>query len=175
MAQAYANSPSPASLDDGLLSRSSCLSCRQLKRRCSRHIPRCALCMRVGRVCEYDTAHPIPSTTNAPSELHSASSSHPFVTNRLLTRGALITPGSLTPRTTDDGGVSLEAIFLDSVRCRGEDIAVPSNVEWQDVCGDIPPVIPVEAAAILQAFFASTHTWLPIGARYTHPSRREHC
>lgn len=131
--------------------------------------------MRVGRVCEYDTAHAIPSITNAPSDVHFASSSRLSLDNRVSARGALITPGSLTPRTTADGSVSLEAIFLDSVRCRGEAIAVPSNVEWQDVCDEIPPVTAVEGAVILRAFFSSTHTWLPIGASYTCPRRRKHC
>lgn len=173
--QAHPASPSAASLDDPPLSRSSCLSCRQLKRRCSRQIPHCALCMRVGRTCEYDSVQALHSSTAARPGVPCASASRLSNADRLLARGAPITPGSLTPRATDEGSLSLEAIFLDSVRCRGESIALPSDVEWADVCVDIPPATTAEAGLILRTFFASTHTWLPIGAHFQRSRAGEPC
>lgn len=163
---AHADSPSLQ------LSRSSCLSCRQLKRKCSRQTPHCALCMRVGRVCEYDTVHTVSSGTAAEPVVSSALSASTLGASQRLPYGVSIAPGSLTPRTTDEGSIFLEAVFLDSVRCRGERIAVPSSVNWRDVCHDMPLATTAEAGVTLETFFTTTHTWLPIGERNTN---RHHC
>lgn len=145
-------------------SRFSCLSCRQLKRRCSRQLPSCALCVRVGRLCEYDgpaaIARPAGQSSPTSNEISNASAQFADALS-----GA---EPSISPLNTDDGSVPLPAVFLDSIQSRGAKIALPPNLEWHDVCSHLHSASSHEAGAVVEAFHASTHTWFPI-SEYGRP------
>ena len=150
-----------ASLSPERQSRYSCLSCRQLKRRCSRQLPYCALCVRVGRLCEYDgpatgarPALPEGQSNTTPNGLASASGQ---------LAGSLSAAELPTPSlNTNDDSLPLATVFLDSIQSRGAKIAIPSNIEWHDVCNNLRAATSHEAGVIVEAFHASTHTWFPI-------------
>jgi hypothetical protein len=154
-----ADSSTAASLSPERQSRFSCLSCRQLKRRCSRQLPYCALCVRVGRLCEYD----VPATRPALPAGQSNATPHDLSSTSGQLTDALSAAEPPTPSLNpNDDSVALASVFLDSIQSRGAKIAVPSNIEWHDVCNDLRAVSSPEAGAIVQAFHASTHTWFPI-------------
>lgn len=154
----------PASWSPQRQSRYSCLSCRQLKRRCSRQLPSCALCARVGRLCEYDghaaTAGPAGQLSPTPIEITNASAQ--------FADGLSAAEPSIPSLNTDDDSVALAAVFLDSIQSRGAKIALPSNLEWHDVCNTLRAASSHEAGAVVEAFHASTHTWFPI-SEYGRP------
>jgi len=157
-----ADSSTAASLSPERQSRFSCLSCRQLKRRCSRQLPYCALCVRVGRLCEYDVPAAVATRPALPAGQsnttpHALSSTSGQLTDAL----SAVEPPTPSLNPNDDS-VALASVFLDSIQSRGAKIAVPSNIEWHDVCNDLRATSSAEAGAIVQAFHASTHTWFPI-------------
>ena len=39
-----------------------CMSCRKQKRKCNKGLPACALCERMGRLCDYSEASPAPTS-----------------------------------------------------------------------------------------------------------------
>lgn len=39
-----------------------CLTCKKQKRKCSKALPRCALCERMNRPCDYSDASPLPTS-----------------------------------------------------------------------------------------------------------------
>lgn len=149
---------------------SSCLACRQLKRKCSKHLPSCTLCVKVGRMCEY------PTPSEPPERSIGLSSTGPSWTNQALgnTRESLL---SLTPTTSParahsatlgasrvqaEARVALASVFLDSVHSRDAAIVIPDGLQWQDVSSAAPTLSVEEAKAVAQDFFQTTHEWLPI-------------
>lgn len=140
----------------------SCASCKRLKRRCSKDLPRCQLCSRVGRRCDYSS---VPSTpTRSDTEPR---------TERI--RGRAGTPSSfpigsdvsLAPFVSDvpsKESSELATCFLDSVATRGMDVRPPSTLLWRDVCPGGEDLSKDEASNIVGRYFSTTHSWLPVGA-----------
>jgi hypothetical protein len=137
----------------------SCASCKRLKRRCSKDLPTCQLCSRVGRRCDYS---PIPSTpTRSDTEPRN---------DRI--RGRTGTPASvpfrsdvpLVSNVPSKGSSELATCFLDSVATRGVEVTPPSTLLWRDICPDGEDISKDEASKILDRYFSTTHSWLPIGA-----------
>jgi hypothetical protein len=142
----------------------SCASCKRLKRRCSKDLPTCQLCSRVGRRCDYPS---IPSTptrsdtepraerigghTETPASFLSRSdvSLAPFVSN------------ALSKESTE-----LATCFLDSVATRGVEVTPPSTLPWRDVWPNGEDISKDEASNIVDRYFSTTHSWLPISVSF---------
>ncbi|GAB7335804.1 hypothetical protein MBLNU13_g08084t1 [Cladosporium sp. NU13] len=90
------------------------------------------------------------------------------IPNEVTNRNAQFADGlsaaepSIPSLNTDDDSVALAAVFLDSIQSRGAKIVLPSNLEWHDVCNNLRASSSHEAAAVVEAFHTSTHTWFPI-------------
>lgn len=143
----------------------SCVSCKRLKRRCSKDLPTCELCTRVGRRCNYSATPSTPtrsdtepSTGRIQSRTYTpATASFPFRSDVLLTPSL--------PNVTSEGSLDLAPCFLDSIATRGMDVALPHTLSWRDVCPDSDDVSKDEASNIMDRYFSTTHSWLPISKR----------
>jgi hypothetical protein len=140
----------------------SCASCKRLKRRCSKDLPTCDLCSRVGRRCNYSTtpSTPTKSDTDLPTErIQSRTetpSSFPFRSEVSLSSFVSNVPSEISS--------DLATCFLDSVATRGIDVALPSALLWRDLCPGSEDIPLAEASDIIDRYFSTTHSWLPIGA-----------
>ena len=139
----------------------SCASCKRLKRRCSKDLPTCQLCSRVGRRCNYSS---VPSTpTRSDTEPRNervrdrtgTPASFPFRSDVAL--------GSFVSSVSSKESSELATCFLDSVAARGLEVTPPSTLLWRDVCPDADDISRTEASNIVERYFSTTHSWLPIG------------
>lgn len=139
----------------------SCISCQRLKRRCSKDLPTCQLCSRVGRRCDYPTI-PLTPTRSDPD----SSTGRPQPSTRTST------PGNLLFRTDDVPSISvpsprkettnLATCFLDSVATRGADAALSCTMMWQDIYPGAEGITASKASSVLDKYFSTTHSWFPI-------------
>lgn len=138
-----------------------CVSCRRLKRKCSKDLPTCSLCSRVGRTCLYQPPSANPDQFDTQIEngfgqnlngdaTASASSTTPV----LMTGFQPLPPSKKSP---------LAHSFLDSVATRGEEPALASSLLWQDLHPDAEPMTLEDAWITASRFFETTYDWLPIG------------
>ena len=153
---------------DADLAKAACLDCRRLKRRCNRHLPVCALCMRVGRPCRYDSAPATPASTttigtpsHGPLNTPSRNVRQPMPPARqpISLRGSRAS----TSDRRDRAYRFPAAWFLDSVVSRGSKVAVPASLEWLDVVDDPLCLTLDQASTVANDYFESTQTWMPIG------------
>jgi len=155
----------------------SCISCRRLKRKCTKDLPRCALCQRVGRSCEYLTPPSTPGRSHASSDVSFGRplGDRPFPSIAALTRGStgLDAPKQQLPTRSRS---NLAACFLDSVQSRGAVVDIPDDLLWKDVSSDVEPMSVDDAWTTAERYFATTHEWLPIGLLvqipFIHVARR---
>lgn len=148
----------------------SCRSCRRLKRRCTKELPRCSLCTRVGRACEYPELLP-HSPLSSPADAQSS----PTVLSgartrqyrsRDFSRAAVSRTPDGSERTTQEGGVAVgakaAAWFLDSVAMRGrQNLLQQVDIEWTQITDILPPLGSAEASHILSQYRGTVHNWLP--------------
>lgn len=137
----------------------SCTPCKRLKRRCSKDLPTCSLCSKVGRKCVYPTQSTTPTRSEPPSELGTGGS---------RTRNGTPTPFSFRSTAPSNPFVQnppskLVFCFLDSIASRGSDAALPCDLQWRDVCPNSGEIINGRAMDIVRLYFDTTHLWLPIG------------
>jgi hypothetical protein len=140
----------------------SCASCKRLKRRCSKDLPTCDLCSRVGRRCNYSTTPSTPTRSDADVAIEriqsrtDTPSSFPFRSEVSL--------GSFVSNVQSEVSSDLATCFLDSVATRGIDVALPGTLLWRDLCPGSEDISKDEASNIIDRYFSTTHSWLPIGA-----------
>jgi hypothetical protein len=138
----------------------SCASCKRLKRRCSKDLPTCQLCFRVGRRCDYPSFPSIPTRSDTEPRA-----------GRI--RGRTGTPASFPFRSDvslapfvsnapSKESSELATCFLDSVATRGVEVTPPSTLLWRDVCLGGEEISKDEASNIVYRYFSTTHSWLPI-------------
>lgn len=151
-------------------SRSTCLSCKRLKRKCSKELPRCSLCERVGRTCGYGSMPVVPvSSPSQPSNHDLRTSSD--ARSRSTRDGSFCNLRDGGDSEASFGLVSqhltpapdLAACFLDSVATRGATDILPSNMHLRDLNPTIKAMPPNEALYTAALFFSTIHEWLPIG------------
>lgn len=137
----------------------SCTPCKRLKRRCSKDLPACSLCVRVGRRCVYPTVSTTPTRTEPPSELD---------TTGLRTRTGTPTPFSFRSDVPSNPFVqrpsrNVAFNFLDSIASRGTGEPMSCDLSWREVCPGSEEICYDEAMNIFGKYLATTHLWLPIG------------
>lgn len=157
----------------------SCLACRKLKRKCSKDVPTCSLCSRVGRECEY------PSSTSSPERRSVDASPAPSKSNsrwqtprNLFTSRNHLFPAFATPTQAHDirlappadfDGIAKpkrqkfqSAWYVDSVTARGMDIGPTTDLAWSEIEGVRLALTIDDARQIAQHYFGTVHEWLPI-------------
>lgn len=138
----------------------SCASCKRLKRRCSKDLPACQLCSRVGRRCDYSS---IPSTpTRADTEPRAERIGGRTETPAFFPFRPDVSFAPLVSNVPSKESTELATCFLDSVATRGFEVTPPSTLLWRDVCPDGEDISKDEASKILDRYFSTTHSWLPI-------------
>lgn len=150
----------------------SCVSCRRLKRKCSKDLPTCSLCSRVGRTCLYQP--PSANTDRFDAQIENgfeqhlnsdATASNSSTTPVLMTGFQPLPPSTKSP---------LAHSFLDSVSSRGEEPGLASGLLWQNLHPDAEPM-PLEDAWITASrFFETTYEWLPIGECHGDHTTKDH-
>lgn len=166
-------------MTDSPLNSTACSSCHRLKRKCTRSLPTCALCARVGRACQYpDSASPSTPTSLPRVNAHRRHAS--YANHGEATSSSRQTSGRSSPhlprlqlashsssglnavRALDGTGRFPAAWFLDSVVCRGSRIVASRGVEWDDLVAE-PGAVGREAAEeVVRGYFEGTQCWLPI-------------
>lgn len=144
----------------------SCTPCKRLKRRCSKDLPACSLCVRVRRQCVYPTVSTTPTTTEPPSELE---------TTGLRTRTGTPTPFSFRSDVPSNPFVqrpprNVAFNFLDSIASRGTAEPMSCDLSWREICPSLDEIRYDEAMSIFGKYLATTHLWLPIGKLPLHPA-----
>jgi hypothetical protein len=147
--------------NDSERAEQSCASCKRLKRRCSKDLPTCLLCSRVGRRCDYSTG-PVTPTRSDPDSSSARLQTRSGTPSSFLFRSDVL-PNPFVPPTPPRGSSNLATCFLDSVAMRGTDASLPCDLLWRDVCPGLDEVSADDAAAIVDRYFSTTHSWLPIG------------
>ena len=138
----------------------SCASCKRLKRRCSKDLPACQLCSRVGRRCDYSS---IPSTpTRSDTEPRAERIGGRTETPAFFPFRPDVSFAPLVSNAPSKESTELATRFLDSVATRGFEVTPPSTLLWRDVCPDGEDISKDEASKILDRYFSTTHSWLPI-------------
>lgn len=136
------------------LAELSCISCRRLKRRCTKDLPKCSLCSRVGRACEYPTPDATPDRQGAPRPDRPDSNTSSYFGS----------PGSVP-----DLGITARplpaAFFVDSVASRGTKAPLSNDLLWDHVVSEPAALSTAQAEQVADTYFASTHQWLPIVSR----------
>jgi len=143
----------------------SCASCKRLKRRCSKDLPACQLCSRVGRRCDYSS---IPSTpTRSDTEPRAERTGNRTGTPAFFPSRSDVSLGPFVSDVSSKASSELATCFLDSVATRGVEVTPPSTLLWRDVCPNGEDISKGEASNILDRYFSTTHSWLPIGMYLT--------
>lgn len=138
----------------------SCASCKRLKRRCSKDLPTCQLCSRVGRRCDYPSFPSTPTRSDTEPRAEriqgrtETPASFPF-------RSDVSLPPFVSNAPSKESS-ELATCFLDSVATRGVEVTQPSTLLWRDVCPDSENISKAEASNIVDRYFTTTHSWLPI-------------
>ncbi|RMX71748.1 hypothetical protein D0869_15317 [Hortaea werneckii] len=165
----------------GAHAEQSCVACRRLKRKCSKDLPACSLCTRVGRECEY------PSPRSTPDRLHSARPSSSVrnlsvwqtpATGQKASRdhqdtqirldspgqgdGVLLTPADSASSRRPKESKFPSAWYIDSVSSRGMDIGPTTDLTWSDIEGVRVNLTMEDARQIAQHYFRTVHEWFPI-------------
>lgn len=162
-----ADALAPTSSDDEMITvlqaELSCIACKRLKRRCSKGLPACTLCYKVGRRCEYPPGDSTPSRSTAPSE--------PDPEGRLTrTRTPAPLLSYLQPLSSafaQPVPPKLAHCFLDSVATRGAEVPLARDLTWQEICPGAETIDYDQVPTIFNAYFGtdnfqSTHSWFPI-------------
>lgn len=140
----------------------SCVSCRRLKRKCSKDLPTCSLCSRVGRTCLYQSPTSNPDSSY---NISSDQSSSQHINGDVVAPGNIATPpviAGFKPLPLSSRSPLVHS-FLDSISMRGEEPALANGLQWQQLHRDAEPM-PLKAAwAVADRFFETTYDWLPIG------------
>lgn len=151
-------------MHDQALAKTACSACHRLKRKCTRELPRCALCKRVGRCCDYSASPATPSSlARSATRRESHESAHRWRDPAISPRQTYELRSAPSPRTSSIATTRFPAAwFLDSVYCRGSQMALPEAPAW-DVLVHEPACLTVEQAQnAAEQYFATTQTWLPI-------------
>jgi len=148
--------------NDSERAEQSCASCKRLKRRCSKDLPTCLLCSRVGRRCDYSTG-PVTPTRSDPEWINARLQTRPGTPNNAFLFRSNVLPNPFVPPDPPREPSKLATCFLDSVATRGVDAALPCDLLWRDVCPGMDEVSVDEAASIINRYFSTTHSWLPVG------------
>ncbi|KAI9836990.1 MAG: hypothetical protein M1819_000639 [Sarea resinae] len=154
-----------------------CNACRRQKRRCSKEMPCCSLCLRMGRPCDYSDSSPTPTA----DDFHFLWKKVQNLEDRLEGRRPVSSSGSPTPISKSSSSPTGEALFgsaltngwratpsfpplffLDSEEFAHGNYSVQKPhmhlpVEILDILGDT-----AEIQAMVATYFATVHTWLPI-------------
>ena len=137
----------------------SCLSCRRLKRKCSKERPACSLCVRVGRVCDYSNlSSPEPTDANF---LRQRQQGHANDLNSAGLSLATVSQMQKTKFVTIRNNFP-EVWFLDSALARGLQKKVVHQVKWIDITNAQDSMSITEARLISNEYFKTVHIWLPI-------------
>jgi hypothetical protein len=138
----------------------SCASCKRLKRRCSKDLPTCDLCSRVGRRCNYSAT---PSTpTRSDTEVATGRIPSRTDTPASFPYRSEVSLSSFVSNIPSEVSSDLATCFLDSVATRGIDVALPGMLLWRDLCPSSEDIPKDEASNIIDRYFNTTHSWLPI-------------
>ena len=145
----------------------SCASCKRLKRRCSKDLPTCQLCSRVGRRCDYSS---IPSTpTRSDTEPRAERIGGRTETPSFFPFRSDVSLAPFVSDVPSKTSSELATCFLDSVATRGVEVTPPTTLLWRDVCPNGEDISKDEASSILDRYFSTTHSWLPIGVSAPNP------
>ncbi|KAM0723257.1 hypothetical protein Q7P37_001458 [Cladosporium fusiforme] len=139
----------------GTYAELSCVSCRRLKRKCSKDLPSCSLCSRVGRACIYQSP---PTGTDQADQSHGQGLTGDAAP--ALAAAPVMITGFQPPPVSSKS--PLVHSFLDSVSMRGEEPALASGLRWQDLHQDAVTMSLDDAWGTAGRFFATTYDWLPI-------------
>ncbi|KAG5664275.1 hypothetical protein KAF25_008009 [Fusarium avenaceum] len=141
--------------------RHSCKACRRLKRKCSKDVPLCTICGRLGKLCEYaDLATPLSSETT-PSNLaeHTNQSSTLSVQNQRFPLSFFLDSNFFTP------------LNASNALAPGPRLDLQQIIAQHLTPGDLP--------ALFEDYFLSVHEWLPMISRkrltYTDPFSQDGC
>jgi hypothetical protein len=160
-------------MSEATLAQGSCLSCRRLKRKCTKEIPQCALCRRVGRTCQYEASpstpvslgresandHPYDGSASFPRNSPRHSSTHK---RHNISRDNVVSNISVCRQTFPAAWV------LDSVVHRGSKAVLPEAIQWAELVLEPPSLTVEQAWSIANVHFESTHNWIPIGICSCH-------
>ncbi|KAL7898917.1 fungal-specific transcription factor domain-containing protein [Trichoderma sp. SZMC 28014] len=128
---------------------------RRLKRKCTREVPKCSLCHRLGKACEY--AEPIAA--EAASRMDQVLHVGAISPSRIHLNGSSTMP---LPRPTQEFPL---AFFLDS-----DDLAPrgANAFSWSrqlDIHGIVAEHLEDDRAALCEEYLSTVHEWLPMVSR----------
>ncbi|PTB37144.1 uncharacterized protein TrAFT101_010879 [Trichoderma asperellum] len=138
-----------------LYSSQACRACRRLKRKCTREVPKCSLCHRLGKACEYAEPIAAEAASRIEQTLHvgTTSPSGILLNNNLA---------ASFPRPAQEFPL---AFFLDS-----EDLA-PQGVNsfsWSrhlDINELVTEHLDDDRAALCEEYLSTVHEWVPMISR----------
>lgn len=146
----------------------SCRSCRRLKRRCTKEWPKCSLCTRVGRACEYPEVLE-PRRRRWSSRVESSPPNRPANDHENGNDGVLPTPETATANARHQSNDMPAfqpyhaAWFLDSVAMRGrQHLFEQPDLDWSDLAMTYPAMDHVEILEVLDTYRRTTHEWFPV-------------
>lgn len=165
-----------AEATEGPASDQSCLACKRLKRKCSKEIPRCSLCQRVGRKCQYPSNNHADKSTDvtalerrvrelesllkssqtpkALGEVQAPATPSSYRTGSTITESPFTGPEHVPSR--------FASVFLDSVACRYTDFGPSRDIDWPRYEASQFLSGPECLRRIAQEYIQRTHPWLPI-------------
>ena len=138
----------------------SCASCKRLKRRCSKDLPTCQLCPRVGRKCDHSSTPSTPTRSGA--EPQAERIGHRTETPAFFPSRSDVSLAPFISDVPSKAFSELATCFLDSVATRGVGMTPPSTLLWRDVCPNGEDISKDEASNILDGCFSTTYSWPPI-------------
>ena len=160
----------------------SCISCKRLKRKCSRERPRCILCRRTDRNCEYPDAQPsndavvVAELRTRIRELENELSKHRenaedvqiLPSSRVSSILTLDRATALPTAATQDvrNQEDFAQLFLDSVACRNNEMRLWNTIQTALADRPISPFTSSELQQLAQHYVRTTHTWFPISMSY---------
>ncbi|PQE29742.1 fungal specific transcription factor domain-containing protein [Rutstroemia sp. NJR-2017a WRK4] len=141
-----------------------CATCRKQKRKCSKDLPQCALCKRMGRICDYSDSSPAPTSDDFNAlrtrviELegrlnagNSMAHTPPFATPSSLANGA---DGMPAQQVQAYSTAPQQDSAWHTIQNRFPAIAVLDILE---ILGDVSVIQPM-----LTEYFNTIHKWYPI-------------
>lgn len=157
----------------------SCISCRKLKRKCSKGVPTCSLCARVGRVCEYPTPPTRAERASvngkrtwdqangfdaSPEKDYSSGLARAAEAGRFSRARPLHVAGGPSPVAAEqhDGPRFNRAWYVDSVAARAMNVSATTDLQWNDIEGFDVSISLDDAKQIAADYFQRTHEWFPV-------------
>lgn len=147
-----------------------CVACRKQKRKCSKALPQCSLCIRIGRRCDYSDISPSPNADDFASLRQQITSLEARLEGRNAGLGwnEPMRTISLSPASNGDAGSGVDATIFPSVFFLDTEIfdeahmcnPKPTFPIPQDVANTLGTSI-LDIQDVVDRYFANIHTWLP--------------